>query len=320
MNFGNFMNGGRPGGGMQAPQRKIKSKDTAETVYISPLALIKMLIHGRKGVPLEVMGLMLGQYVDEYTCHIVDVFAMPQSGTGVSVEAVDEVFQTQMLALLQQTNRQQPVVGWYHSHPGFGCWLSHVDCETQKSFENIEKRAIAVVVDPIQSVRGKVVMDAFRLIDMKDSMAMMGAFGGEQSAPKSRQITSNLGHLRKPSLQAIYHNLNRKYYSINTTTSKDELDNQMLLAIHQKGWTLAFALKPWEEQRETNMKQLDHVEVLLKEYSTRLDEEEKSTPLELLINTVGKRDPKKQLEEVVDQMAQNNINQTLTAMLDTVIF
>ena len=23
------------------------------------------------------------------------------------------------------------VVGWYHSHPGFGCWLSSVDINTQ---------------------------------------------------------------------------------------------------------------------------------------------------------------------------------------------
>jgi proteasome lid subunit RPN8/RPN11 len=23
-------------------------------------------------------------------------------------------------------------VGWYHSHPGFGCWLSGVDINTQQ--------------------------------------------------------------------------------------------------------------------------------------------------------------------------------------------
>jgi 26S proteasome regulatory subunit N11 len=30
---------------------------------------------------MEVMGLMLGEFVDEYTVQIKDVFAMPQSGT-----------------------------------------------------------------------------------------------------------------------------------------------------------------------------------------------------------------------------------------------
>jgi hypothetical protein len=33
---------------------------------------------GRAGVPMEVMGLMLGDFVDEYTVRVVDVFAMPQ--------------------------------------------------------------------------------------------------------------------------------------------------------------------------------------------------------------------------------------------------
>jgi hypothetical protein len=72
---------------------------------------------------MEVMGLMLGQFVDEYTINCVDVFAMPQSGTGVSVEAVDPVFQMKMLEMLKQTGRPEMVVGWYHSHPGFGCWM-----------------------------------------------------------------------------------------------------------------------------------------------------------------------------------------------------
>ena len=55
--------------------------DTAEQVYISSLALLKMLKHGRAGVPMEVMGLMLGEFVDDYTVRVIDVFAMPQSGT-----------------------------------------------------------------------------------------------------------------------------------------------------------------------------------------------------------------------------------------------
>lgn len=39
------------------------------------------------------------------TIQVVDVFAMPQSGTTVSVESVDHVFQTKMLDMLKQTGR-----------------------------------------------------------------------------------------------------------------------------------------------------------------------------------------------------------------------
>ena len=61
-----------------------------------------------------------------------------------------------MLDMLKQTGRPEMVVGWYHSHPGFGCWLSGVDINTQQSFEALSERAVAVVVDPIQSVKGEV--------------------------------------------------------------------------------------------------------------------------------------------------------------------
>lgn len=58
------------------------------------------------------------------------------------------------------------VVGWYHSHPGFGCWLSGVDINTQQSFEALSERAVAVVVDPIQSVKGKVKMLQLKMFVM----------------------------------------------------------------------------------------------------------------------------------------------------------
>jgi len=45
------------------------------------LVCMQMLKHGRAGVPMEVMGLMLGEFVDDYTVRVIDVFAMPQSGT-----------------------------------------------------------------------------------------------------------------------------------------------------------------------------------------------------------------------------------------------
>lgn len=50
------------------PQQDTGPKaDTAEQVHISSLALLKMLKHSRAGVPMEVMGLMIGEFIDEYT-------------------------------------------------------------------------------------------------------------------------------------------------------------------------------------------------------------------------------------------------------------
>ncbi|KAG6015015.1 multicatalytic endopeptidase [Claviceps lovelessii] len=280
--------------------------DNSETVYISSLALLKMLRHGRAGVPMEVMGLMLGEFVDDFTVKVMDVFAMPQSGTGVSVEAVDPVFQTKMMDMLRQTGRPESVVGWYHSHPGFGCWLSSVDINTQQSFEQLNPRAVAVVVDPIQSVKGKVVIDAFRLINPQ--LLMMGQ--------EPRQSTSNLGHLNKPSIQALIHGLNRHYYSIAINYRKTALEENMLMNLHKHVWTEALEMNDFRSEGAKNKERLQRLVSLADGYEKRVKEETELTKEQLKTRYVGKLDPKKHLEDVGQELIEDNIVAVSRQMID----
>jgi len=295
-------------GGGGAPEAPVV--DTSEMVYISSMALLKMLKHGRAGVPMEVMGLMLGEFVDEYTVKCVDVFAMPQSGTGVSVEAVDPVFQTKMLDMLKQTGRPEMVVGWYHSHPGFGCWLSGVDVNTQQSFEALNQRAVAVVIDPIQSVKGKVVIDCFRSINPQ--LIMLGQ--------EPRQTTSNLGHLNKPSIQALIHGLNRHYYSIALSYRKNDLEQQMLMNLHKKNWTDGLRVDDYDEHAKENSAGVKDLVELSAAYQKAVKQEIDLTPEQLIVATVGKVDAKKRIEESVIKLMSANIVHCLGTMLDTVVF
>jgi len=269
--------------------------DTSETVQISSLALLKMLKHGRAGIPLEVMGLMLGEFVDEYTVKVVDVFAMPQSGTNVTVESVDPIFQMEMMNILKATGRHETVVGWYHSHPGFGCWLSSVDISTQQSFEKLCKRAVAVVVDPIQSVKGKVVIDAFRLIDNQ-----MGVLGMEP-----RQVTSNIGYLKTPTLISIIHGLNKHYYSFNITCRKNELEQKMLLNLHRKTW--ADSLK-FEDVKKGRIEMLK----LIENYGKSYEEEKNLIGKDLEFAKVGKIDYRKRL---LEKCEESTIENTIFSLL-----
>lgn len=77
-----MLQGRRGGAGGGAAAIDTPLPDTAEKIQISSLSLLKMLKHGRAGVPMEVMGLMLGEFVDDYTITCVDVFAMPQVRAG----------------------------------------------------------------------------------------------------------------------------------------------------------------------------------------------------------------------------------------------
>nr|CAD2198563.1 unnamed protein product [Meloidogyne enterolobii] len=302
--------GGAMGAGLSATPHDSNQVDTSETVYISSLALLKMLKHGRAGVPMEVMGLMLGDFVDDYTVNVIDVFAMPQSGTGVSVEAVDPVFQAKMIDMLKQTGRPEMVVGWYHSHPGFGCWLSGVDINTQQSFEQLSNRAVAVVVDPIQSVKGKVVIDAFRTISPQ-TVAL-------QQEP--RQTTCNIGHLQKPSIQALIHGLNRHYYSIPIAYRTTENEQQMLLNLNKRSWMDSMMLEKYTVHCSTNQTSVEQLLKLAKLYKKSIEEEAKMTEEQIAIKNVGKQDPKRHLGDTVDKMLADNLVQGSAAMLDVSVF
>lgn len=203
-------------------------------------------------------------------------------------------------------NRPEAVVGWYHSHPGFGCWLSSVDINTQQSFEQLTPRAVAVVVDPIQSVKGKVVIDAFRLINPQSLML----------GQEPRQSTSNLGHLNKPSIQALIHGLNRHYYSIAINYRKTDLEENMLMNLHKHVWTEALQMEDFHTEGHRNKERLERLVSLAEGYEKRVKEETELTKEQLKTRYVGKVDPKKHLEDVGQQLIEDNIAAVSRQMID----
>ena len=158
---------------------------------------------------------------------------------------------------MKQVGREQNVVGWYHSHPGFGPWLSGTDIETQKQQENLNPRAVAVVVDPIQSVKGKVVIDAFRSIEQ--SVMMQGL--------EPRQTTSNIGHLAHPSAVALMRGLNKHYYSIAINYRKNEGEQKMLLNLHKSNWANSLKMDAYTDQHTKNVETLKRLSKLTEQYN-----------------------------------------------------
>ena len=216
--------------------------------------------------------------------------------------------------MLKQTGRPEMVVGWYHSHPGFGCWLSGVDMATQTSFEQLNPRAVAVVVDPVQSVKGKVVIDAFRMIAGQQGMMMA------MVPTEPRQTTSNIGFLKKATIQARIHGLDRHYYSLVIDWRKNDLEEQMLMNLHKKDWATGLLIKKYEEHQKSTDELLEGMAKLSKDYRERVREEEGRSQDEVEVMNVGKVDPKKHLENDVNELMAITIVQVLGTMIDTVVF
>ncbi|RYQ81978.1 hypothetical protein Ahy_B10g100559 isoform A [Arachis hypogaea] len=196
---------------------------------------------------------------------------------------------------------------WWTALPSANCQVPSAKCQ---SFEALNQRAVAVVVDPIQSVKGKVVIDAFRLINPQTMML----------GQEPRQTTSNLGHLNKPSIQALIHGLNRHYYSIAINYRKNELEEKMLLNLHKKKWTDGLTLQHFDTHSKTNEQTVQEMLNLAVKYNKAVQEEDELPPEKLAIANVGRQDAKKHLEEHVSNLMSSNIVQTLGMMLDTVVF
>ena len=51
----------------------------------------------------------------------------------------------------------------YHSHPGYGCWMSGIDCSTQMLNQQYTEPFIAIVIDPVRTcATGTIEIEAFR--------------------------------------------------------------------------------------------------------------------------------------------------------------
>lgn len=126
-------------------------------------------------------------------------------------------------------------------------------------------------------------IDAFRLINPQT--LMMGH--------EPRQTTSNLGHLNKPSIQALIHGLNRHYYSIAIAYRKTGLEENMLMNLHKQVWTEALEMKDFRTEGARNQDRLKKLVSLAEGYEKRVKEESELTKDQLKTRYVGKVDPKK---------------------------
>ena len=170
-----------------------------------------------------------------------------------------------------------------------------------------------MVVDPVQSVKGKVVIDAFRMIDTKGQMM-------PRPGVEPRQTTSNIGFLKKPTIQARIHGLDRHYYSLVIDWRKNDLEEQMLNNLHKKNWSTGLIVKRFEDHQQRTDNMLADMARLTRDYAERVKEEEGKTLEEVEVMNVGKIDPKKRLENDLGELMAGSIIQCLGTMIDAVIF
>ncbi|XKL65359.1 hypothetical protein PGB90_008779 [Kerria lacca] len=192
-------------------------------IKISALALLKMVMHARSGGNLEVMGLLLGK-VDGNTMIVMETFALPVEGTETRVNAQAQAYEymTAYIESAKQVGRLENAIGWYHSHPGYGCWLSGIDVSTQMLNQNFQEPFVAIVIDPVRTISaGKVCIGAFRTYPK--------GYKPPNEEPSEYQTIP----LNKIEDFGVHCN---QYYSLEITYFKSALDRKLLDSLWNKYW------------------------------------------------------------------------------------
>lgn len=182
-----------------------------------------MVMHSRSGGSIEVMGLMIGK-VDANTMIVMDSFALPVEGTETRVNAQAEAYEymADFTESAKQIGRLENVIGWYHSHPGYGCWLSGIDVSTQLLNQQYQEPFVAIVIDPIRTMSaGKVCLGAFRTYP--------NGYKPPDEGPEEYQSIP----LNKIEDFGVHC---KRYYSLDVSYFKSSLDNRILDSLWNKYW------------------------------------------------------------------------------------
>lgn len=194
-----------------------------QKAYISPLAATKMAVHAALGGDIEVMGMMVGRVVGN-SIAVLDLYALPVVGTETRVNAAAESYEYMVsyLDLLSKTGiRDEHIVGWYHSHPGYGCWLSGIDVDTQALNQQHQDPYLAVVIDPKKtSQQGFLEIGAFRTVPVP-----VEGFKATISDLPEAKLADFGAHAAQ-------------YYSLEVKVFRSEQDDAVLRLLRENFWIL----------------------------------------------------------------------------------
>ena len=126
-------------------------------VSISKLALDKTVEHAKSGGQEEVVGVLIGRVVGQ-TIVVEDAITGRIESTATRAILPPETIAKIADDIIKQ-RVQGNIVGWYHSHPGYGIFMSNVDVATQTKLQQFSRYVTALIVDPSSDEVGFFTLD-----------------------------------------------------------------------------------------------------------------------------------------------------------------
>ncbi|MCJ7654226.1 MAG: Mov34/MPN/PAD-1 family protein [Dehalococcoidia bacterium] len=129
-------------------------EDSKVVIYIDKQAYDAIHRHGAANPQREVVGILLGNFSEDSSGkYRVDVAGIVKSESAPGNQTQAQFTHEVWLQLVESAKRDYPnqkVVGWYHTHPGFGAFMSDDDINSHRlAFSH--PWHVAAVCDPIKN-------------------------------------------------------------------------------------------------------------------------------------------------------------------------
>jgi proteasome lid subunit RPN8/RPN11/LysM repeat protein len=136
----------------------------------------------------EVGGVLLGRFEpDGATAVRATLPALAADGASAHVTFTHEVWE-QILPVVDTDYPGMRIVGWYHTHPGFGLFLSEQDQFTHRNFFS-DPRMLALVVDPKAGEAGWFGYAGEELVEVERSRTGLAGVKASPAAVAAAAVT-----------------------------------------------------------------------------------------------------------------------------------
>jgi len=181
------------------PLLKLGQPGGQQRVFMAYACLKQMLAHTQRNLDAEIGGILLGQVFRSdrgIVTVLTEAVAAARTEAGLGHVTFSHETWAELYQYLESLAPDADIVGWYHTHPGFGVFFSSQDRFIQENFFGGTGQ-VGLVVDPVAN---SVVL----FVSHQGETVTCDGFwvtGAQEDVPAARQLVAKLAYTKQKTLR-----------------------------------------------------------------------------------------------------------------------
>jgi len=177
------------------PLLKLGQPGGQQRVFVTYTCLKQMLAHTQRNLDAEIGGILLGQVFRSdrgVVTILAEAVAAARTDAGMGHVTFSHETWADLYQYLESLATDADIVGWYHTHPGFGVFFSSQDRFIQENFFGGTGQ-VGLVVDPVAD-------SVLLFVSHEGETATCNGFwvtGAEENVVAARQLIAKLTYAKK---------------------------------------------------------------------------------------------------------------------------